>query len=185
MWSVNTWWHSCFFRSALEGLVNIQYVIKYFNTDSYNTGTVHGDDSALFLKNLIKAFVLQVDKLADTLMPPGIRSLRTMLHATAVEVLLYVTPLHCQEVLDSIVQSLNLQYRRFMKRNPEFKVRLCDNSKIASLLLCGAILNAVHWNNHVIWGLTVCTCNLACCISLNDGFTMANSSKSYDATSTF
>ena len=66
--------------------------------------------------------MMQVDKLAASLMPPGIKSLRQILHATAVEVLLYVTPLHCQEMLDSVAASLNLQYTRFMARNPDFKV---------------------------------------------------------------
>ena len=60
--------------------------------------------------------------MADVLMPPGVRSLRQMLHATAVEVLLYLTQLHCQEMLDSLVASLNLQYQRFKSRNPDFQV---------------------------------------------------------------
>jgi len=33
--------------------------------------------------------------MAGKLMPPGVRSLRYMLHATAVEVLLHLMPLHC------------------------------------------------------------------------------------------
>ena len=66
--------------------------------------------------------MIQVDTMADALMPPGVRSLRQMLHATAVEVLLYLTQLHCQEMLDSLVASLNLQYQKFLRRNPSFKV---------------------------------------------------------------
>jgi hypothetical protein len=50
------------------------------------------------------------------------RSLRTMLHATAVEVLLYLTPLHCQDRFDSLTASLNLQFARFSARNPDFRV---------------------------------------------------------------
>lgn len=61
--------------------------------------------------------------MAEVLMPPGVRSLRQMLHATAVEVLLYLTQLHCQEMLDSLVDSLNTQFRKFMRRNPDFSVR--------------------------------------------------------------
>ena len=55
-------------------------------------------------------------------MPPGVRSLRMMLHATAVEVLLYVTQLHCQDMLDSLVDSLNIQFHKFQRRNPGFAV---------------------------------------------------------------
>ena len=46
---------------------------------------------------------VQVDRLAQSLMPANLRPLRSMLHATAVEVLLYLTPLHCQDMLDSVV----------------------------------------------------------------------------------
>ena len=47
-----------------------------------------------------------------------------MFHATAVEVLLYLTPLHCQDMLDSLTTSLNATFTSFMKRNPAFKVCL-------------------------------------------------------------
>lgn len=66
---------------------------------------------------------MQVDVLADALMPPGVRSLRSMLHATAVEVLLYLTPLHCQDMLSSLVGSMNAQFSKFMLRHPDFQVR--------------------------------------------------------------
>ena len=56
-------------------------------------------------------------------MPQGVKNLRSMLHATAVEVLLYLTPLHCQEMLDSVVSSLNATYTKFVARHPYFKVR--------------------------------------------------------------
>jgi len=36
-----------------------------------------------------------VDDVAEKLMPPGVCSLRNMLYAMAVEVLLHFTPLHC------------------------------------------------------------------------------------------
>ena len=45
-----------------------------------------------------------------------------MFHATAVEVLLYLTPIHCQDMLDSLTISMNATFSAFMKRNPAFKV---------------------------------------------------------------
>ena len=45
-----------------------------------------------------------------------------MFHATAVEVLLYLTPIHCQDMLDSLTTSMNATFSAFMKRNPAFKV---------------------------------------------------------------
>ena len=65
---------------------------------------------------------LQVDILAKLLMPPGIESLRSMLHATAVEVLLYLTPSHCHNMLTSLIASMNATYGKFMRRYPGFKV---------------------------------------------------------------
>ncbi len=56
-------------------------------------------------------------------MPPGVRSLRSMLHATAVEVLLYLTPLHCHDMLQSLVTALNSQFAKFMLRHPDFQAR--------------------------------------------------------------
>ncbi len=65
----------------------------------------------------------QVDKLAERLMPANLEALRGIFHATAVEVLLYLTPLHCQDMLDSVVVSLNGTYAKFIARNPDFRVR--------------------------------------------------------------
>ena len=65
---------------------------------------------------------MQVDDVAEKLMPPGVRSLRNMLHATAVEVLLYLTPVHCHDMLSSLVEAMNAQFSRFMLRHPDFQV---------------------------------------------------------------
>ncbi|CAL5218604.1 g301 [Coccomyxa viridis] len=64
---------------------------------------------------------LDVDDVAEKLMPPGVRSLRNMLHATAVEVLLYLTPVHCHDMLSSLVEAMNAQFSRFMLRHPDFQ----------------------------------------------------------------
>lgn len=79
---------------------------------------------------------LQADSMADALMPPGVRSLRMMLHATAVEVLLYLTPLHCQDMLDSLVDSLNLQFHKFQRRNPTF----CVSPPLFVVVLAGLLV---------------------------------------------
>lgn len=55
-------------------------------------------------------------------MPAGVRSLRSILHATCVEVVMYLTPLHCQDMLNSLVDACNIQFARFKQRNPDFKV---------------------------------------------------------------
>ena len=55
--------------------------------------------------------------------PPGIPSLRSVLHSTVVEILLFMTPRHRAEIVASLVTSLNTVYARFVQRNPGFKVR--------------------------------------------------------------
>lgn len=71
-----------------------------------------------------KTLNLEIDGLAASLMPPGISSLRHVLHSTAVEVLFYLTPMHRAAILDSVVNSLNVVYRKFMIRNPDFEGRV-------------------------------------------------------------
>ena len=67
---------------------------------------------------------------ADSLMPANLRPLRSMLHATVVEVLLYLTPLHCQDMLDSVVLSLNSVHAKFMRLNPDFTARAPDSGPV-------------------------------------------------------
>ena len=81
-----------------------------------------------------KHVTLQVDLLARLLMPPGIEALRGMLHATAVEVLLYLTPSHCHDMLTSLIASMNSTYAKFMRRYPGFKVRHSLHSVFPALL---------------------------------------------------
>ena len=65
---------------------------------------------------------LEVDAVAQRLVPPGIAGLRQVLHATVVEVLLFLTPRHRERMVDAVVRSLNAQYSRFVARNPGFQV---------------------------------------------------------------
>ncbi|CAL8470099.1 g9641 [Coccomyxa elongata] len=88
---------------------------------------------------------LDIDVLAEALMPPGVRSLRSMLHATAVEVLLYLTPLHCHDMLQSLVTALNSQFAKFMLRHPDFQgsVSIMAHS-LGSVLSYDVLCNQPH-----------------------------------------
>ena len=91
----------------------------------------------------------QVDAISEALMPSGVRGLRSMFHATAVEVLLYLTPVHCQDMLDSLTTSLNATFTSFMKRNPAFKV--CPPSTVQEPALGDSMLSGVfvwQWCGH-------------------------------------
>lgn len=70
-------------------------------------------------------------------MPAGVRNLRRMFHATAVEVLLYLTPVHCQDMLDSLTTSLNATFTSFMNRNPGFEV--CHSTCVWCDCCCSSV----------------------------------------------
>lgn len=50
----------------------------------------------------------------------GVRALRTMLSATVHDVLYYMSPVYCQDIIDSVSGQLNMLYCKFIKRNPGY-----------------------------------------------------------------
>ncbi|KAL2901454.1 Phospholipase SGR2 [Bienertia sinuspersici] len=60
----------------------------------------------------------------------GVRGLRTTLSATVHDVLYYMSPIYCQEIIDSVSNQLNCLYLKFLKRNPGYdgKVSLYGHS---------------------------------------------------------
>ncbi|KAL8531348.1 hypothetical protein ACS0TY_008101 [Phlomoides rotata] len=50
----------------------------------------------------------------------GVRGLRTMLSATVHDVLYYMSPIYCQEIIDSVSNQLNKLYLKFLNRNPGY-----------------------------------------------------------------
>ncbi len=87
-----------------------------------------------------KTLNLEIDSLAASLMPPGISSLRHVLHSTAVEVLFYLTPMHRAAILDSVVNSLNVVYRKFINRNPGFQGKVSIFAHSLGSILCWDVL---------------------------------------------
>ena len=84
-------------------------------------GGLHGEVAMTHSAVLTMGHAPQVDKVAEKLMLPGVRSLRAMLHATFVEVLFAISPRHLQDMLDSLVGFLNAQHAKFAARHPGFK----------------------------------------------------------------
>uniref|UniRef100_A0A2P2MMW6 DDHD domain-containing protein n=1 Tax=Rhizophora mucronata TaxID=61149 RepID=A0A2P2MMW6_RHIMU len=50
----------------------------------------------------------------------GVRALRVMLSATAHDVLYYMSPIYCQNIIDSVSNQLNWLFLKFLKRNPGY-----------------------------------------------------------------
>uniref|UniRef100_A0A1D1XQ37 Phospholipase DDHD1 n=1 Tax=Anthurium amnicola TaxID=1678845 RepID=A0A1D1XQ37_9ARAE len=51
----------------------------------------------------------------------GVRGLRVTLSATVHDVLYYMSPIYCQDIIDSVSNQLNRLYSKFLKRNPGYK----------------------------------------------------------------
>ncbi|CAL5434566.1 unnamed protein product [Camellia sinensis] len=60
----------------------------------------------------------------------GVRGLRVMLSATAHDILYYMSPIYCQDIINSLSNQLNRLYLKFLKRNPCYdgKVSLYGHS---------------------------------------------------------
>ncbi|CAJ2655320.1 unnamed protein product [Trifolium pratense] len=60
----------------------------------------------------------------------GVRGLRVTLSATVHDVLYYMSPIYCQDIIDSVSNQLNRLYLKFIKRNPGYdgKVSLYGHS---------------------------------------------------------
>eukprot|EP00884_Botryococcus_braunii_P003989 jgi/Botrbrau1/13591/Bobra.0307s0010.1 len=95
--------------------------LRLVAADNLGEEAAHGSRVEVLPIQWRKNLNLDADLQAEALMPAGVRSLRSMLHATCVEVVMYLTPLHCQDMLNSVVDGCNFQFARFKQRNPEFK----------------------------------------------------------------
>ena len=89
-----------------------------------------------------KHLALDVDAVARSAAPATLGAIRGALHATAVEVLLYMTPLHAQDMVDSLVASLNAQWSRFAARHPDFDGPVAIVAHSLGSLLCFDVLTA-------------------------------------------
>ncbi|XP_023549998.1 phospholipase SGR2-like isoform X3 [Cucurbita pepo subsp. pepo] len=50
----------------------------------------------------------------------GVKGLRVMLGATAHDVLYYMSPIYCQDIINSVSNQLNRLYMKFLRRNPGY-----------------------------------------------------------------
>ncbi|KAL7124629.1 hypothetical protein ABFS83_14G061800 [Erythranthe nasuta] len=67
-----------------------------------------------------KGLTLSGEAAVEKITLDGVRGLRTMLSATVHDVLYYMSPIHCQDIIDSVSNQLNKLYLKFLKRNPGY-----------------------------------------------------------------
>ncbi|GMH17457.1 hypothetical protein Nepgr_019298 [Nepenthes gracilis] len=77
-----------------------------------------------------KGLKLSGESAVENITLDGLRGLRTTLSATVHDVLYYMSPIYCQDIIDSVSNQLNRLYLKFLKRNPgyEGKVSLYGHS---------------------------------------------------------
>ncbi|XP_041993565.1 phospholipase SGR2-like isoform X3 [Salvia splendens] len=67
-----------------------------------------------------KGLTLSGEVAVEKITLDGVRGLRRMLSATVHDVLYYMSPIYCQEIIDSVSNQLNKLYLKFLKRNPGY-----------------------------------------------------------------
>lgn len=67
-----------------------------------------------------KGLKLGGEAAVDNITLDGVRGLRVTLSATVHDVLYYMSPIYCQDIIDSVSNQLNRLYLKFLKRNPGY-----------------------------------------------------------------
>ncbi|XP_047325127.1 phospholipase SGR2 [Impatiens glandulifera] len=75
----------------------------------------------------------------------GVRGLRMTLSATVHDVLYYMSPIYCQDIIDSVSNQLNRLYSKFLRRNPGYdgKISLYGHS-LGSVLSYDILCHQEH-----------------------------------------
>uniref|UniRef100_A0A7N0TRD4 DDHD domain-containing protein n=1 Tax=Kalanchoe fedtschenkoi TaxID=63787 RepID=A0A7N0TRD4_KALFE len=67
-----------------------------------------------------KGLKLSSEATVDKITLDGVRGLRVLLSATAHDVLYYMSPIYCQDIINSVSNQLNRLYLKFIQRNPGY-----------------------------------------------------------------
>eukprot|EP00899_Mesostigma_viride_P012810 jgi/Mesvir1/2152/Mv16669-RA.2 len=67
-----------------------------------------------------KTMTLDADVLLEDITPDELKVVRQLVNATVMDVLYYMSPRHCQDIINSVAASLNKVYHTFKQRNPSF-----------------------------------------------------------------
>lgn len=92
-----------------------------------------------------KALKLSGEKAVEKITLDGVRGLRVTLSATVHDVLYYMSPIYCQDIIDSVSNQLNRLYAKFLKRNPGYdgKVSIYGHS-LGSVLSYDILCHQEH-----------------------------------------
>ncbi|GLT32961.1 hypothetical protein SLA2020_075880 [Shorea laevis] len=89
--------------------------------EQHLTSHQHGTQRVLFIPcQWRKGLKLSGESAVDNITLDGVKGLRVMLSATVHDVLYYMSPIYCQDIIDSVSNQLNRLYLKFLKRNPGY-----------------------------------------------------------------
>ncbi|GLT93880.1 hypothetical protein SLE2022_116500 [Rubroshorea leprosula] len=89
--------------------------------EQHLTSHQHGTQRVLFIPcQWRKGLKLSGESAVDNITVDGVKGLRVMLSATVHDVLYYMSPIYCQDIIDSVSNQLNRLYLKFLKRNPGY-----------------------------------------------------------------
>lgn len=92
-----------------------------------------------------KGLKLSGESTVEKITLDGVRGLRRTLSATVHDVLYYMSPIYCQDIIDSVSNQLNRLYSKFLRRNPGYdgKVSLYGHS-LGSVLSYDILCHQEH-----------------------------------------
>ncbi|PKA55077.1 hypothetical protein AXF42_Ash003714 [Apostasia shenzhenica] len=104
-----------------------------------------------------KGLKLSGERAVEDITLDGVRGLRVTLSATVHDVLYYMSPIYCQDIVNSVSNQLNKLYAKFLKRNPHYdgKVSLYGHSLGSVLsydILCHQECLTSHFPMHSVGG---------------------------------
>ncbi|WCJ19112.1 Phospholipase SGR2 [Euphorbia peplus] len=89
--------------------------------EQHLTSHQRGSQRVLFIPcQWRKGLKLSGETAVDKITLHGVRGLRVTLGATVHDVLYYMSPIYCQNIIDSVSNQLNCLYLKFIKRNPGY-----------------------------------------------------------------
>ncbi|KAK4256407.1 hypothetical protein QN277_009277 [Acacia crassicarpa] len=107
--------------NLVDDVANFRHITESL-AEQHLTAHQLGTQRVLFIPcQWRKGLKLSGESAVEKITLDGVRGLRVMLSATAHDVLYYMSPIYCQNIIDSVSTQLNRLYLKFLKRNPGYE----------------------------------------------------------------
>ncbi|XP_028779744.1 phospholipase SGR2, partial [Neltuma alba] len=107
--------------NLVDDVANFRHITETL-AEQHLTSHQRGTQRVLFIPcQWRKGLKLSGESAVEKITLDGVRGLRVMLSATVHDVLYYMSPIYCQDIIDSVSTQLNRLYLKFLKRNPGYE----------------------------------------------------------------